>query len=207
MTKKVLIVESDHLYDRMFVSMGWSLVTSPEEADLICFTGGEDVTPSLYGHQNVASNCNWLRDVREKAIYDAYVGKIPFVGVCRGGQFLNVMNGGLMYQHVNNHGIADCHKMFTDTGDVVRVTSTHHQMMRPAKQGVVIGWADLATQYISWDPFPKPDLDIEVVWYENTQCLCFQPHPEYLNCRDTKSVFFDYISRYIDFNRFKKEGA
>ncbi len=208
MTKKVCIIESDHLYDKMFLSVGWTLVTSPEEADLICFTGGEDVTPALYGHQNIASNCNWLRDVREKEIYDAYVGKIPFVGVCRGGQFLNVMNGGLMFQHVDNHGIGGTHEMVNDLDQVIHVTSTHHQMMRPSGKGEIIGEAgSRATQFIAWDHPKSPMSDTEVVWYEETQSLCFQPHPEYRGAEETKKAFFDYIDRYIDFEKFGKVAA
>ena len=63
-------------------------------ADLVLFAGGEDVDPSLYNekpHTTTYSNIN--RDISEKKIYQKakYLG-IPCIGICRGNQFLCVMN-------------------------------------------------------------------------------------------------------------------
>lgn len=102
-------------------------------ADLVIFTGGSDVTPSLYGEQNVASNCDWLRDVREQEIFHyCRDHHIPMFGICRGSQFLHVMMGGKLWQDVDNH--CDIHNVVDmDTGKLVRDTiSTHHQMVRTA---------------------------------------------------------------------------
>lgn len=108
-------------------------------------------------------------------------------GICRGGQFLNVMCGGKLYQHVNNHGLMGTHMMVaTRTGEMFPVTSTHHQMMRPGIGAEVIGVASEATvvEYMDNERVryveQKRGDDIESVLYPEHGVLCYQPHPEYL---------------------------
>lgn len=60
-------------------------VQTPEEADLVLFTGGEDVHPSLYG--SVSSNfcfVNLNRDLEEKKIFDSLKPEQHCLGICRG---------------------------------------------------------------------------------------------------------------------------
>ena len=64
---------------------------------------------------------------------------IPMVGICRGGQFLNVMSGGSMWQDVNNH--TKPHRVINyDTFNTYpfMVSSTHHQMMDPSSEGEIL---------------------------------------------------------------------
>ena len=102
---RVLIVSGSLAYRQMFINYGFTVVEDIQFADLVCFTGGEDVSPHLYGqpvHPLTFSSVR--RDEKEKAIFDACCERnLPMVGICRGGQFLNVMSGGKMYQHVTNH--------------------------------------------------------------------------------------------------------
>jgi len=66
----------------------------------VVFTGGADVSPFMYGEKKLSVTCNdEHRDEQEKLFFERYT-KVPKVGICRGGQFLNVMNGGKMWQHV-----------------------------------------------------------------------------------------------------------
>ena len=107
---------------------------------------------------------------------------IPMVGICRGGQFLNVMSGGEMYQHVEKH--CGYHEIIdVDSGETVLVSSTHHQMMKPSKQGALIAYSNLqgSREWYEGSIFKKDisDQDIEVVYYKHSNCLCFQPHPEF----------------------------
>ncbi len=78
------------------------LVEGVKQADLVLFTGGEDVDPSMYDEpkgKNTWSNLN--RDLTEKKIFDEAVAtKKLMLGVCRGSQFLCVMNGGKLVQQV-----------------------------------------------------------------------------------------------------------
>jgi GMP synthase-like glutamine amidotransferase len=181
---KIYIVSGNYQYDELFRSMGHSLVATVQAADMVCFTGGADVTPDLYGDKaHPYTGYDRRRDEDEEVIYHAARMKgIPMVGICRGGQFLNVMNGGRMYQHVSKH-TAPHEITDLETGETVLVSSTHHQMMMMASEGILVAsstnggsreWFDLdvARKDVSKE-------DIEVVFYPNTKSLCFQPHPEF----------------------------
>lgn len=156
------------------------------EADLVCFGGGADVSPEFYGHVNHASYTDTARDLWESELFDLCLrmGK-PMLGICRGAQFLNVMNGGTMIQDVKGHGFT--HYVVSPDGHRFRVTSTHHQMMVPGKEGSVLllGEGDLHKGEIVYDG-ERPDLpgDVEAVYYPRTLCLGVQGHPEYDDATD-----------------------
>lgn len=184
----VYVVGGGYAYERMFKQAGYALATSMQEADLLCFTGGADVSPELYGEENVGSYCSPERDKYEEQVFDwAYSKDIPMVGICRGGQFLNVMNGGKMWQDVNNHAISGTHKAMCKYWGEIMVSSTHHQMMRAGNDGEVLVSAELSTYKLSdigvWSGAPAKanGRDTEVVYYGDTKSLCYQPHPEIVN--------------------------
>lgn len=197
---KVMVIKDESEYQNMFRTAGFELVgyNSKKEPDIICFTGGSDVSPHLYGEKTrlMGTYCNPQRDELEEQIFKKYINK-PKVGICRGGQFLNVMSGGAMWQDVDGHGRP--HEMIDIglTKKVIKVSSTHHQMMIPSPMGMVLGISHEAKLYKSSVERAKPEFDTEVVWYAGTKSLCYQPHPEYLwgenenrACRDN---FFDYV--------------
>lgn len=152
---KVFVVGGDYLVAKMFEKNGHTLVPGPEDAELLCFTGGADVNPVYYKdvvHRTTRYDDN--RDRYEIALYNLY-SELPKVGICRGSQFLNVMSGGTLWQDVDRHAIGGTHfikylrdgKYNFDFGPDededhnpraeyanVSVTSTHHQMMRPDKK-------------------------------------------------------------------------
>jgi anthranilate/para-aminobenzoate synthase component II len=204
MNKRVYIEHGNWQYQALFQSLGFTIVFSPEAADIICFTGGSDVTPSLYGEVNHKTTFNDPnRDEREIKLFDyAQAHKIPCVGICRGGQFLNVMSGGKMFQDVEKHCYA--HNL-TDlvTGEVIYVSSTHHQMMRPTEDAIIIATSVLGGRR-EWmeGHVVKRDIskeDYEVVFYERTNCLCFQPHPEFVGSEYIRmsSWFATLLNRYF----------
>ena len=201
---KVFIIQSNSEYRKMFEEAGWEVITNlvNDVPDLVCFTGGEDVHPSYYGEKDHPfTYANTERDHREHHQFNSFVeAQIPMVGICRGGQFLNVMNGGKMYQHVTNHTgshlITDVH-----TKEALLATSTHHQMMRPGIAGKVIATAEMngSKQHMNGDKIvtqTSPEPDYEVVFYPHTQSLCFQPHPEFGSDK-LKTYFFSLLNRYL----------
>ena len=116
----------------------------PQDFSLVCFTGGEDVSPCLYGHKNLGSHNSPRRDDTEQEVYDvATKWKIPLTGICRGSQFLNVMMGGTMVQHLEKgHGGGRHIMQTTQPDDDIRdmeVTSSHHQMSVLGDGGVLLG--------------------------------------------------------------------
>lgn len=183
----VYVVGVGYAYERMFKQAGYALATSMQEADLLCFTGGADVSPEMYGEENVGSYCSPERDKYEEQVFDwAYANDVPMVGICRGGQFLNVMNGGKMWQDVDNHAISGTHKALCKYWGEIMVSSTHHQMMRPHESGEVLVSAGLAFYKLSGEGMWEAgeggfDDDCEVVHYKDTKSLCYQPHPEIVN--------------------------
>lgn len=211
--RKVFIPYYDNSVGKMFRERGYTIVASLQDMpDLICFTGGEDVGPDLYGHRvHTTTFTSPVRDSEEVAVFnEAKAAGLPMIGICRGGQFLNVMNGGTMYQDVTNH--TRHHDAIID-GERLLVTSTHHQMMCPSKDalviGVAIGTAAQRTIYDAKDnsfvtfPHKKGELDIEVLAYGNH--VCFQPHPEYSLFREEIGPLADKFFKLIDKYCFKGE--
>lgn len=209
---KVHIVNSNQQYDKMFSDRGWEVVHSVSEADLVQFTGGSDVNPSLYGETpHPKTFCNLARDAQEQTVYGRTLERdIPMAGICRGAQFLNVMNGGKLYQHVNNHAISDTHTVADlDTARIINVTSTHHQMMRPSPAGRVLAICRRATYREKMESGlvitnNTPEDDVEVVYYKNTDCLCFQPHPEFEG-GDCQDYYFELLNKYLNLNTLKED--
>ena len=61
------------------------LTDNLEEANIVLFTGGEDVDPSLYGCEKHASTySNLSRDLYEKKIFNQVSNNQLVIGVCRG---------------------------------------------------------------------------------------------------------------------------
>ena len=183
---KVLIVNGSPAYRKMWEKLGATITDNIQEADLVQFTGGEDVSPFLYGeYKHPTTGINTGRDIYEAGIF-AIASRLglPMTGICRGGQFLNVMSG-------------------TDvvTGEVHQVTSTHHQMMVPSSRGVLLAEAAQASRLktdIKVHTLKHKGGDTEAVFYPHTNCLCFQPHPEFNNADSTLEYYVELLNRCFD---------
>jgi hypothetical protein len=189
----------------LFIAEGFKEVSRCEDADMIVFNGGTDIGTPLYGEKAVYTHSSRpsQRDRVEMEIFQNFPNTFK-VGICRGSQFLNVMNGGRLWQDVTNHGRS--HLMLDiRTGEKVMVTSTHHQMMRPNREkGIVIGISDEATEKFSehdhWSArggvfFDDDHKDTEIVWYPDTRSLCVQGHPEYVPGTHFAEYFFQLLSQ------------
>ena len=156
-----------------------------KEADLVLFTGGEDVDPSVYHkdvHPTTASNI--FRDEKEIAAFKEAknLGK-PMLGICRGAQLLCVMNGGILVQHQENNSFI--HKMKTANGVEVLTSSCHHQaaypFLLPEKKYKILGWTEKHSRFHfgqSYQEELNPPKECEVVYYPKFRCLGYQGHPE-----------------------------
>lgn len=174
--------------ERMFKHDGWRVADFISQADLVVFCGGSDVSPSLYGEKNTSSYCDPARDEYEISRYKyAKSLNIPMVGICRGGQFLNVMNGGKMIQHIDGHsGDREITIPATEYGEpsrVLTIREDHHQGIVPA----------IGSEILAWD---EKDGNVEIVYYADTNCLCFQPHPEWGH-DPTRKLFFQLLEEYL----------
>jgi hypothetical protein len=104
-----------------------------------------------------------------------------------------------MYQHVESH--TRSHEI-TDarTGDVVYVSSTHHQMFMPSPEAILVAYSTLggAREWYDGEVF-KRDIsktDYEVVFYPKTRALCFQPHPEFR--AEMYQGMFEYFGKLLE---------
>lgn len=125
--------------------------------DGFVLTGGVDVLPALYGgaeeYPGKPDELLPARDAFEKKIYEyAQQQKAPVLGICRGLQYINILEGGAVFEDM---GAAANHvhkKETTDKAHAVHVkkdtllyhitrqaqgmvNSAHHQGIDPARLG------------------------------------------------------------------------
>lgn len=183
----------------LMAEAGFTKADTIEEADVVVFMGGVDVDPLLYGERALrfTQNPSHARDKYEAECFHYCVQnkKIMF-GICRGAQFLHVMNGGKLWQHVNNHAGGD-HLIYDLTENVtIMSTSMHHQMLKLNKDIDVVATTltQVATNFISEkeevtvtkgtsvlgpvDSGPLVEMEIEAGIYWETRCFFVQGHPE-----------------------------
>lgn len=203
MRKSVFVIEGAFHQDvcHLFSTRGWTISDTPLITDLLCFTGGADVDPSWYNERNTHSASSKELDEWERQFWDK-CPSTPKVGICRGGQLLNVWNGGLMWQNMVGH--SGVHKITDkETGTTIEVTSLHHQLMRPSNDGTVLAFCKDSSFVegggvrINRDKNPNYE-DVEAVFYEKTKSLCFQPHPELRSApKACSDYFFDLIDKHL----------
>lgn len=191
----------DTSVENMFIEEGWGISETLDgtNVDLVCFTGGHDVHPSLYGEKvNGARGFSMERDLQEVYEYTKALRLcIPMVGICRGGQFLNVMNGGKLIQDLKcfmgGYQVVEPTPGCIDTYPnlKVQVHVDHHQGILKDESGITL------CKYSS----VKDDEEINsidvITYYEYSDSLCFQPHPEWGH-KPTKKLFFDLIDDYFN---------
>lgn len=176
----------------------WDLSKGMEQLrgiNLVIFGGGQDVSPAMYNHRNIASgtsNFPTARDSLESRIYDVVMGDyegIYCLGICRGAQFLCAVSGGWLVQHLDNHAGQDHVVILTDDMFDAKITtnSYHHQMMVPSNgRGTkLLGYTKQLSNEMVYDvnaigvKGEVPDYNPEIVLF-NSRSLGFQCHPEYL---------------------------
>lgn len=172
-------------FAEMFIRAKCTKADHPTNADLVVFTGGSDVNPVYYGEDKHPSTFFApQRDVEDMKLYElCYNEGIPMFGVCRGAQFLHVMNGGKLFQdvdnHVGDHPIWDSRKKKM----INRVSSVHHQACISNRENGMEVIADSFKSTTRWkNPHDKVIgnmADIEAFFYRDTCCLGVQGHPEY----------------------------
>lgn len=195
----------------------YTLVEKLEDANLVIFTGGEDVTPSLYGmRKNPRTYCNLRRDKEEKAIFDKIDPKKQLVvGICRGSQFCCVMNGGKLVQHCTNHAVGSTHGIINRDSKVeYQITSTHHQMQYPfnLEEGkdyelLYVSSNNRSERYDGLGEFSYEHIickgEPEVVLYhvkDKPKCIAIQGHPEMMHL---ESPVCEMLRELIDSNLVK----
>ncbi len=201
---KVYIVGGGYSVERLFQKFGWDVTKQFHEADLIQFTGGGDISPDLYCEaKHPTTHPHVERDKYEKVFYDrAIEHNKAMAGICRGGQLMNVLNGGKMWQDIDGHAGYGGHTAIDfQTGDVFTVSSLHHQEMIPGNNAEILLIAHEATQKermlaesrIMVHVPTSRDYDVEALVYPGTKSFCFQGHPEFNIDAEVSKRYMGYI--------------
>ena len=188
---KIFVVGNQFIYGRWLSN---NLTSNIEESDLVVFTGGEDVDPTLYDekpHRHVKFNTD--RDLDELMWFNEAVRlNKPILAICRGSQLMCVTNGGKLIQHVTGHGIMGKHEIIdVSSKKIYNVTSTHHQMAYPfnIKDGnyEIIAHSNKKLSEVYYKnndkeyPYSSIKIEPEIIFYPKTKCLGIQYHPEYMD--------------------------
>lgn len=206
---KIFVVGGDLVYANFIKDA--EIVSDIKKADVVLFTGGEDVDPSLYGCKKFSNTYSNLdRDLEEKKIFESVdPNKQVCLGICRGSQFLCVMNGGILVQHCNEHAIGETHPI--DNGSVrYEITSTHHQMQYPfcidnndydilfssSVRRSDVYYGDKVNSNIIMT-FGEP----EIVLYHRKglpKCLAVQGHPEMIPNSAVSKMINELVSQLVN---------
>lgn len=124
----IFVVGGSVAYARPFLQMlDASLVDDPEQADVLWFTGGEDVDPAIYNQpEHPRTHYNVRRSYQEDQLIKLYPEKFK-VGTCRGHQQFHASLGGVLIQHTDRHAGSNHVVKDTNTGEMFEVNSAHHQ--------------------------------------------------------------------------------
>ena len=193
----------------MFHRRGFQVVSTIKVADMVVFVGGSDIDTELYGEKPIPLTFNndttRKRDAAEIACFRMLSKEQIKIGICRGGQLLNVLNGGKMIQNVNNHNAGGGKEhpiLIKGETTLDHVNSYHHQMMIPNFNdptleiiGVSAESTTRETEKGVWHGVAsmEDDPDYEVLFYGDSNSFCFQPHPEWGTM--TEHLFFKLMKK------------
>lgn len=166
------------------------------QCDGFLFTGGQDVSPSVYGAAKSAAcgECCEARDAMEGRLLKMVLEEDKAVlGICRGIQFINASLGGSLYQDIPTevetkeiHRQAapyhvPSHKVVLERGtplaglvrkEEIAVNSCHHQAVKRVADGLAV-------------MAKAPDGLVEAVWMpEKSFVWAVQWHPEFFGGAD-----------------------
>lgn len=206
------LTSTDDTTASMFHSWGYDTTYNTKflnECEFVCFVDQEPaVSPFLYGQKRskLGRQANYKLDMKESRLFRSFDPDTVKIGFGRGAEFLNVMNGGSLYQKVDGHyGGYHSVRVFYDEelgyvkGKRLFMTRTnHYEMMIPSKVLPCMTIASAAQSTFKYventrvDIEMKPDsyVDPEMLYYYDSNSLCIQPDiPNAVEVSDPCRVF------------------
>ncbi len=178
----------------------------------VVFTGGADVSPSLYGQETlpVCGATEPLRDSMEMFLLRRCLetGK-PFLAICRGFELFNIALGGTLYQDIETqrpeslfhpcydtpaeqvHDVSivpGTQLMDIEQAETVRVNSRHHQGVCDVGSGLIIS-ARASDGLVEGLELPGHPFAVGVQWHPET-LSSFAPEAQRIF-----NAFTDAVSR------------
>lgn len=106
---KVYVVGYDWCNITSFLLFDFEKVDNIKEADIVMFTGGEDINPALYGDVPHPTTHFTNRDDMEVLAFKDAPKEALLIGGCRGAQLLTALSGGkLFWEEIFPHAIYLC---------------------------------------------------------------------------------------------------
>jgi len=189
-----------------------------EKCDGFVLTGGVDVHPNLYdGPEDYPGKQKFqkARDSFETRIYEyAQKNKLPLLGICRGLQLVNVLEGGKLVEdlgkgnviHKKEEDIDKIHKVKVEKNSLLsditgnnngEVNSAHHQSVKQNALGKnlrVSAWSE--------------DQVIEGLEFDDKTgkgfMLCIQWHPERMADKEKNPFSYKIRERFLEEVKKKK---
>ena len=155
--------------------------------DGLVLPGGGDIDPSRYGEENTdSSDIDLYLDDVQFTLADKFIqAKKPVLGICRGGQVLNVYFGGTLNQDISGHkdrsqhtSIAAGSILSSLYGNSLDVYSFHHQSAKDIGSDLNI-------------TMRSDDGTVEGCEHAYLPVIGLQWHPEYMD--STGSKIFEYF--------------
>ncbi len=181
---------------------GVSRAETPAGADFVVFTGGSDVSPTLYNQSRLPGTyTDAERDEVCMKLYEhCRKERIPMLGICRGAQFLWVAQGGQLWQDLDNHDDGEHQVMYLPTQQKLRASSVHHQA---CKIGSAEGLRVLMTSTVSTrredDTAVRhgTSTDLEAYSFKKAGILGIQGHPEYAGYEEYSYVCAKMVREHL----------
>jgi acyl-CoA reductase-like NAD-dependent aldehyde dehydrogenase/gamma-glutamyl-gamma-aminobutyrate hydrolase PuuD len=194
--------------------------------DGFILTGGVDVDPSLYGgkadYENSPSLHERDRDFFEAKIYQyTQLNNLPLLGICRGMQLVNVLQGGKLIQDLDNgnerHRKEESdkeHTIITDNDSLLfkiagslngKVNSAHHQAIDPNALGenLKVNAYDNDDTYLTASPGEEKIIEgLEFSDKANKGfMLCVQWHPERMKAKEENPFSVNIKKKFLSATR------
>jgi putative glutamine amidotransferase len=165
-----------------------SAVTDPDElldrVDALLLAGGGDIDPDTYGAEREPETARTYppRDRFEVALGRRAIERdMPVLGICRGLQMLNVLNGGTLIQDIQSGighraapGVYGDHEVELVPGSLAAaavgatradVRSHHHQAVENLGAGLVVSGHSLDDQLTEAIEMPDRRFALGVLWH------------------------------------------
>lgn len=171
---------------QLVAAHGFGVTHNIEEASLVIFTGGADISPALYGEPTHATT--YPQAVRDDEDQHNFIKAtsmgIPILGICRGAQLLCALTGGLLWQNISKHQ-GDHNITNKETGEIIVTNSVHHQAMRPSQEAIIHWESTHECLGTRWDHATKKFIteDVktvaEIITIPRIKAVAVQGHPEF----------------------------